>query len=88
MVSCPFSERGSGLRWFSVPWSLPIRNAAAMSWLVYIVASLTASITVMRIQKRSFSGKERKIGEGGRGAHGAHANIRVELIVHNVFESP
>lgn len=33
--------------WFSGPWPwpLPIGNAVAMPWCVYIVARLTASIT-------------------------------------------
>ena len=53
-----------------------------MTWFVYIVASLTASVTVM-IQKKSFSGKERKIGGGA--ARGSC--IRVALSVH-VCSSP
>lgn len=31
--------------WFSGPWPLPIGNAVAMPWCVYIVANETASTT-------------------------------------------
>ena len=45
--TCLCSTRGrSGCMWFSGPWPLPIGNAVAMPWCVYVVANLTASITV------------------------------------------
>ena len=42
------ARKRSVCMWFRGPWPLPMGNAVAIPWYVYIVASLTASTTTIR----------------------------------------